>query len=213
MIHVVADRGRLVARHANLRVREGIGGGASIKESVALPALDAPLDRLVRELDWHGPLSMDVILGAQGPVVIDVNPRLVEPMNAQLAGVDLVGAMLALARRESPAPQAAGRAGVRTRQILLGVLGAAEQSGSRAAVAGEWLQAIRGEGPYANATEELTPTHGDPIAAVPVLAALAVTLLWPSGWKLFHAGAVGPYALTPTAWDAILARAASRPVP
>jgi glutathione synthase/RimK-type ligase-like ATP-grasp enzyme len=208
MVQAIADRGRLIARHANLRVREGIAGGASIKESIALPALDAPLCRLVSELNWHGPLSLDVVIGAEGPVVIDVNPRLVEPINAHLAGVDLVGAMLALADHRSPPPQAAGRVGVRTRQLLLAVLGAAEQSVSRAAVATEWMQAIRGAGPYANATEELTPTRGDSIAAVPVLVALAMTLASPSAWKLFHADAVGSYALTPAAWDAILARAA-----
>ena len=28
MVQAVADRGRLVAHHANLRLREGIGGGA-----------------------------------------------------------------------------------------------------------------------------------------------------------------------------------------
>jgi len=35
MVQGVADAGRLVAHHANLRVRTGVG--ASIKESVAIP--------------------------------------------------------------------------------------------------------------------------------------------------------------------------------
>jgi hypothetical protein len=29
----------LIAHHANLRVKEGIGGGAAIKQSVAIPGL------------------------------------------------------------------------------------------------------------------------------------------------------------------------------
>ena len=131
MVQVVADNGRLVAHHANLRVREGVGGGASLKESVALPSLTEPLENLVDALHWHGPLSMDVIVTPQGPVVIDVNPRLVEPMNAYLAGVDLVAAMLDLARPAHPAIQLPGKTGIRSCQVLLAVLGAAQRRGSR----------------------------------------------------------------------------------
>jgi hypothetical protein len=40
---------------------------------------------------------MDLIVTPEVPLVIDVNPRLVEPMNAYLAGVDLIAPMLALA--------------------------------------------------------------------------------------------------------------------
>jgi hypothetical protein len=97
MVQAVAERGRLVAHHACLRLREGVGGGASLKESVALPGLAGMLARLVGALDWHGALSMDLIAADSGPVVIDVNPRLVEPAKALAAGVDLVGVMLDVA--------------------------------------------------------------------------------------------------------------------
>src|SRR6185437_17161779 len=119
------------AHHANLRVVEGIAGGAGIKESVTLPTLPEHLERLVQALDWHGPISMDVIVTADGPLVIDVNPRLVEPFNADLAGVDLVGAMLGLARNGHPAPIPAGKPGVRSCQLLLCILGAAEHGSRR----------------------------------------------------------------------------------
>ena len=94
MVQAVSDRGRLVAHHACLRLREGVGGGASLKESVTLPALVEMLAQLVAALEWHGALSMDMIVVDSGPVIIDVNPRLVEPANALAAGVDLVAAML-----------------------------------------------------------------------------------------------------------------------
>jgi predicted ATP-grasp superfamily ATP-dependent carboligase len=94
MVQAVSDRGRLVAHHACLGLLEGVGGGASLKESVTLPALVEMLARLVAALEWHGALSMDMIVVDSGPVIIDVNPRLVEPANALAAGVDLVAAML-----------------------------------------------------------------------------------------------------------------------
>ena len=207
MVQSIAYHGRLVAHHANLRVREGAGGGASLKESIVLPGLRPLLDKLVGALDWHGALSMDVIVTTDGPVVIDVNPRLVEPMNAHLAGVDLVGAMLALARNEAPETQPVGREGVRSRRLLLAILGAAQNHGSRIAILCELRRAVGRCGEYANAAEELTPVSGDLLAAVPVVAATVATVFSPSLWRTFHAGAVGPYALTSEGWNSILSMA------
>jgi glutathione synthase/RimK-type ligase-like ATP-grasp enzyme len=207
MVQAVADRGRLVAHHACLRLREGVGGGASLKESIALPGLADMLARLVATLDWHGALSMDVIVADTGPVIIDVNPRLVEPANAFAAGVDLVAAMLDLVDDARAQERSSGSAGVRTRQTLLAILGAAEQHGARGAVFREAFDAIFARGDYADSVEELTPIAGDPIAAVPVVAALVASLLHPPLWRKFHAGAVGPYAVTPNAWNEILAAA------
>jgi hypothetical protein len=203
MVQALADHGRLVAHHANLRVVEGIGGGAAVKESIRLPKLEEYLQRLVQALDWHGPISMDVIVTGDGPLVIDVNPRLVEPINALIAGVDLVGAMLELARGSHPPAMPEGQAGVRSRQLLLSVLGAAEH-GSRVTVLRVLIDALRERGDYKGATEELTPVDGDPIAAVPVVLAVLATLIKPSLWRLFHAGATGPYSLTPEAWRKII---------
>ena len=154
MVQALADHGRLVAHHASLRVIEGIGGGAALKESIRLPKLGEYLQRLVQALDWHGPISMDVILTSDGPLVIDVNPRLVEPINAHIAGVDLVGAMLELAQGGHPPAVPAGQGGVRSRQLLLSVLGAAEH-GRRGAVLRELIAALRYRGDYKDAAEEL----------------------------------------------------------
>jgi hypothetical protein len=207
MVQAVADRGHLVAHHACLRLREGVGGGASLKESIALPGLADMLARLVAALDWHGALSMDLIVADSGPVIIDVNPRLVEPANALAAGVDLVAAMLDVAGDAPAQERSAGGEGVRTHQTLLAILGAAEHLGARGAVLREAFDAIFARGDYAGSVEELTPVAGDPVAAVPVVAALVASLIHPSLWRKFHAGAVGLYAVTPEAWDEILAAA------
>ncbi len=114
MVQAVADHGRLVAHHANLRVREGAGGGAALKESIDVPGLCGILSELTKQLAWHGALSMDIILSERGPMIIDLNPPLVEPMNAHLAGIDLVSIMLELAQNRHPEAQPAGRAGVRS---------------------------------------------------------------------------------------------------
>lgn len=203
MCQSVFDHGVLVAFHASERTAEGAGGGASHKRGVCLPEARRFLEVLGDDLAWHGGLSADVILGPDGPVVIDVNPRLVEPENAYHSGVDLVAAILDLATGRHPALQPAGASGVATHQLLLGVLGAAQHRRGRRGVARELLQNLLRKGPYRASAEELTPLAGDAISALPVVLAATATLLSPATASWFTSSSVDAYALTETAWDRI----------
>jgi len=204
MVQSVFDHGRLVARHANLRVREGAGGGASHKRSVAVPGLDDHLEALGGGLAWHGALSMDAILDSDGPRYIDVNPRLVEPGNARRSGVDLVGPLLELARGGCPAVQPPGAPGVRTHQTLLALLGAGQHRGTRRAVVGELVAVVRHSGDYRNGTEELTPLRGDLRAALPSVVAVAAMAVYPPAWRFFASNATANYALSPDGWATLV---------
>jgi len=202
MCQSVFDRGTLVAFHANLRLAEGSRGGASHKRGVALPGARDWFEVLGSHLSWHGALSADVILTGDGPLFIDINPRLVEPQNAYLSGVDLVGAMLELATGSHPAPQAEGQVGVTTHQLLLAILGAAEHRGRRGVLI-ELSQAVRHADDYVTSTEELTPTTHDARSALPVALATAATLASPGSWTWFSSSSVSAYALTPEGWDTL----------
>jgi hypothetical protein len=206
MVQAVFDRGELVAFHACQRVREGASGGASHKLGLDLPGAREHMARLGAALDWHGALSADVISGPGGLWFIDINPRLVEPVNALASGVDLTGALLEVATSGTSRPQPAGRPGVRTHQLLLAVLGAA-QHGGRLDVAREIASAMAGLGPYRGSREELTPVRGDWLAPLPVAAAGLVTLIKPDWWQRLAGGSVGAYSLTPAAWEEIRAHA------
>ncbi|HEX9358404.1 MAG TPA: hypothetical protein VF933_31895, partial [Streptosporangiaceae bacterium] len=206
MAQAVFADGELVASHTCLRVAEGAGGGASRKRSVDLPAVREHLERLGRRLAWHGALSADAILTGDGPRYIDINPRLVEPGNARKAGVDLVTPMLELAAGGTPPVQRPGRAGVATHQLLIAVLGAAQQTGRRGAVLAELLAAARHRGAYRDSTEELTPLRGDLRAVTPLALAGVATLVRPASWRWFVADSVRNYALTPEGWRQLLAR-------
>jgi biotin carboxylase len=206
MVQAVYDHGELVAWHANLRVREGANGGAYAKQSIALLEARDDLELLGSALSWHGALSLDAILTPGGLRWIDINPRLVEPGNALAAGVDLVGALLDVATGSKSVRQATDAPDVRTHQLLLGVLGTAQHTGRRRAIVRELALAATHRGPYRDSTEELTPTAGDPLAVVPVLAASALTLMRPAAHRLLTDGAVSAYALSPAGWRAIQAR-------
>jgi hypothetical protein len=209
MVQSVFASGQLVAFHACERVREGAGGGASHKRGVSLPEVRAHTDALGTALNWHGALSADVILTAEGPLFIDINPRLVEPVNAFVSGVDLIGALVEAARSGTGTPQPPGHPGVRTHQTLLAILGVAARSGRRRDILRELLRALTRSGHYRHSTEELTPvrwpgTGIDPVTAIPAAAAALATLIRPAAWHHFAAGATSAYSLSPAAWRALL---------
>ncbi len=206
MVQAVFAQGTLLAHHVNVRVREGAGGGASHKESARLPVIEEQLRHLGTLLRWHGALSLDCILTADGPVYIDVNPRLVEPMNAYLSGVDLVTTLRDVSLGWTPSPLPAGRSGTRSHQMLLGLLGTASRTPTRRAVATEAASAILHRGPYWDSREELTPAHGDVRALIPAAIVTAGLLARPAAWRWFAASATEAYALTPEAWRDIVAR-------
>jgi hypothetical protein len=205
MVQAVFAHGELVAAHANLRVREGARGGASHKRSLDQPAVVVGhLECLGRALRWHGGLSADAVLTDAGPEFIDINPRLVEPGNAWRSGVDLVGAMVDVARGGAAEAQPPGRPGVATHQLLVAAVGAGANDGTRRAVAAEIWAALAHTGLYRGSAEELTPVRGDPRAALPVIAATALMLVRPAAGRRLAAGSVADYALTPAGWDTLL---------
>ena len=219
MVQAVFADGSLTAFHACERVREGAGGGSSHKRAVRVPRARQAMESLGDALGWHGALSADMILTPDGPVFIDVNPRLVEPVNAFRSGVDLVGAILSAAtgrdERLAPSPVAAppDAPAAATHQVLLAILAAARDHGRRGVLT-ELRDAMAHRGDYLGSGEELTPLRGDPAAVLPVAVAAAAALARPAAWRSFASGSVAAYSLTPSAWRQLTAAASTaQPVP
>jgi hypothetical protein len=206
MVQSVFAGGELVAFGACERVREGAAGGSSHKLGRQWPQAREHLARLGSVLGWHGALSADVIDGPRGPEFIDINPRLVEPANALASGVDLAGALVEVAMSGTSRPQPDGVPGARTHQLLLAVLGAAQQ-GRRRDVARELADAAMRRGTYRGSQEELTAGRGDLLALVPVAVAALATLVSPPAWRQFVGGSAGAYSLTPAAWSELITKA------
>jgi predicted ATP-grasp superfamily ATP-dependent carboligase len=171
-------RGDLLGFHAYRQLAAGAGGGEAIKQSVLRPQLRAAVAQIGRDLGWHGALSVDCIMPEDGsaPLLIDCNPRLVEPMSAYLAGLDLVGLLLRLSLGEAPAGLPESSDGVQSHLSMQALLGCAARGGTRRDLIMECWRLATGGGPYAGSTEELTPVRLDWISAVP-LAMIALLLL------------------------------------
>ena len=164
-------RGELIGFHAYRQVAAGVGGGEAIKQSVGRPEIRAWLAAIGKRLAWHGALSIDYLMPERGdtPLLIDCNPRLVEPMSAYLAGTNLVGLLLQLSCGETPPVLGDSREGVRTHLAMQALLGCASKGGTRRDLLRECRRLLTGAAPYADSTEELTPVVSDWISAVPLL--------------------------------------------
>ncbi|MDQ4134774.1 MAG: hypothetical protein M3158_01180 [Pseudomonadota bacterium] len=188
--------GRLLGFHAYRQAMRGAGGGDAVKESIRRPVVRAHMERIGERLAWHGALSLDYILDAATgvPLYIDGNPRLVEPLGAAFAGLDLMDLLLRVScgerpspARESPAPGPGepvqnpdlslvreSREGVRSHLAIQVLLGHILAGGTRATLIREIGRLLTKRGPYAGSREELTPVRLDWPSAMPG----AVTALW-----------------------------------
>jgi predicted ATP-grasp superfamily ATP-dependent carboligase len=197
----VFDRGRLVACHIYRQVVEGPGGGDVLKISVVNTEVRDTVARIGQALAWHGALSFDYIRddATRTPHFIDANPRLVEPMNAWLSGVDLPGALLRISLGETAPVQPEGREGVVTRLGLMGLLDAARQRNRRRDVLREIALLATASGRYRGSREELVPLLTDPWCAIPLGVVVARLLRAPEAAARFSDSTVAAYSLTPAA--------------
>ena len=191
-------RGRLIGFHAYRQVAAGVGGGEAIKQSVSRPAMRACLDKIGRRLDWHGALSVDAIMAEDDtPLLIDCNPRLVEPVNAYRSGADLVGLLLRVSQGEAPPALPEGRPGVLTHLAMQALLGSGSRRGTRPDILRECWRLAAGSGPYAGSSEELTPVRQDWISAVPLAITAALLLASPKAAVKLARGGFGAHLLDP----------------
>jgi predicted ATP-grasp superfamily ATP-dependent carboligase len=190
-------RGRLVGFHAYRQVAAGVGGGEAIKQSVSRPVVRGYLEKIGAALQWHGGLSVDYISPDDGsaPLLIDCNPRLVEPFNAFVAGTDLVTLLLRVSLGEEPEALPEGRAGVLTHLAMQALLGLASRGGSRRDIAREFGHLLDHGGPYAGSTEELTPSAHDGLAVVPLGMTVALLLASPRLANRLARGGFGEHLL------------------
>src|SRR5665213_3743882 len=147
----VFRNGELLGFHGYRQIAAGVGGGEAIKQSDSRPDMRASLAAIGERLAWHGALSVDYILAdAAPPLLIDCNPRLVEPMSAYLAGVDLIGLLLAVSLGRTLAPTPHSRDGVRTHLAMQALLGCASRGGRRREILHVCWNLATGGGVYAD---------------------------------------------------------------
>jgi biotin carboxylase len=191
-------RGELVGFHTYRGIALGVGGGEAIKESVDRPQVRAMLETIGQCLAWHGALSVDYLMPELNPIplLIDCNPRLVEPMSAYLAGTDLLSLLLQISRGETRVALPSSREGVRTHLAMQALLGVTAREGSRRALLRECWRLASRQGPYTDSREEMTPVQMDWMSAVPLAMTATLLLVRPMAANALARGGFGAHLLS-----------------
>jgi hypothetical protein len=94
----VFNKGKLISFHSCQRLREGSGGSFISKIGVERPIVKKHFAMIGERLNWHGSLAIDYFYDKANntPYYFDASPRLVEPMNAFVNGINMPRAVLAL---------------------------------------------------------------------------------------------------------------------
>jgi hypothetical protein len=197
----IFDQGKLVAIHGYRQMAEGLGGGDIAKLSVGRSVVRHYVEQLGGQLQWHGALSLDYIFQEENqvPLFIDANPRLVEPMNAALSGVNLADILVQVSTGEPIAMVKPAAKPVRTHMLLMALLSAAAVRKKRLDIVIELMRAIAGRRLYEGSREELLPVQMDFKCLVPLGYALIRLLLKPESAGSLSAGSIAAYSLTPMA--------------
>ncbi len=161
--------------------------------------------RLGNHLNWHGAFFIDYFYDAASgwPEYIEANPRVGEPVNAMLSGVNLPELLVQVSRGESPAPQPPGRVGVRTHNRLMILMSAAHEGQGRTALLREIRECVAGRGLYENSEDELIRPREDPLSRLSRFWITLQLLAYPRIARRIVAKTIANYALPEAATDAI----------
>ncbi len=121
-VFTLCDRGRVVAWFAHERLRDTrpSGSGSSLRRSIKLePRLKEPAERLLAELNWHGPAMVEFRDdGAGAPCLMEVNGRFWGSLQLGIdAGVNFPVLWVAVLRGERVEPLAEYAEGVTLRWV------------------------------------------------------------------------------------------------
>jgi len=195
--HAIFEHGRLLALHCTRRLLEGAQGGAAVKQGVDRPLVRQHFVQLGQALAWHGSLSIDYFWDEAGgqPAYIDANPRITEPMNAVVNGLNLADLQVQLSLgRELPCSPASQSA-LKSHATLQALLGAAGRRASRLDVLRELRQVFLKQGLYQGSQEGLTPLLRDFPSALPLGVVLASLLFRPASARELALKTIGNYSL------------------
>jgi len=189
--------GDLVGFHGYRQLSRGAGGGDATKLSVVRPTVRSHMAHVGEHLRWHGALSLDYILQGTVPLYIDCNPRLVEPMSAFLAGLDLTDPLLRVSRGDRISSATGSQQGVRTHSAIQVLLGCAMRDQRRSSLLRECWLLLTNRGAYRASREELTPVRWDWLSVIPLIVAALWLLVRPAAAHDLPKKGWGPHLLNP----------------
>lgn len=198
VVQAVFQEGELRAAHCARVIAAGIGGGAMVRVGVRHPEVVAHVRRLGEALRWHGAMFLEYLYddAAERPSYIECNPRIGEPVNAHLSGVNLVDLLAKISTGQQVAGGEQPAAGVRSHVGFVRLIAEAMKGASRGELWRLWRSMQRGEGIYRDAANEMTRPTEDRLSRIPAAFVIGQLLLRPSSAVRLVEGTVNNYALS-----------------
>lgn len=203
-VQAVFNNGNMIAVHTTLQKGNGAGGSAAARISVDYPTTREHIHKIGSHLNWHGSLTLDFIFSGKIPYYIECNPRMIEPANAAISGVNFPKILIALATgKDLPNSLVIGKPGVKTHSIMALLLGTAESTKQRFSILKELWKCIRNKEEFYESTEVLTPFRKDPASIIPLIFILFRLLLSPEKVISITKHTVENYCVSPKTIAAI----------
>lgn len=195
--HAVFDHGRLVAVRTDRRLAEGTNGGPALKVGVDRPLVAEQFRLMGDHLSWHGGFSADYFWDetSRRPAYIDCNPRLTEPMNSLVNGVNLADLQVRLTLGEGLPSVPDGTLSARSHGLIHSILGAAVDGSGRRGVLAATAAIVARRGDFAGSIEGLTPLRTDPPSVIAAGYVLARVLVNPTRAQAIATDAITSYSL------------------
>ena len=206
-VQAVFNQGALIGVHCLQSRRLGVGGMSTIRTSADHTVVREHVARIGKHLHWHGALFIDYFYDPESgqPQYIECNPRIGEPVNAMLSGINLPQLLIQTSLGQSPAPAALGRFGVRTHNLMMVLIGMAYYGQGRAALVRDIRECAAGRGDYANSEDEITRPKDDALSRLPRIWVTVQLLAWPGIARQIVAKTVENYSLPESATESIKA--------
>jgi hypothetical protein len=195
--HTIFDHGQLIALHCTRRMSIGAGGGAAVKIGVNRPIVWQHFKKLGQYLDWHGSLSIDYFWDdeTEQPSYIDANPRITEPMNAVINGINVADLQVQLSLGKKIAPLLPTHTSLRSHNTIQSMMNAAGNPPPRINILKELYQVTRKKGMYEGSREGMTPVSQDTPSFVPLISVLTNLLIDPRSTQRIATNAISHYSL------------------
>lgn len=192
------DNGKLISFHSCQRIKEGARGSSCAKIGVNRPGVQKHFEQIGKELNWHGTLAIDYFYNEETnvPLYIDASPRLVEPMNAVINGINIPELLVNISTCTGKGNQLKPSKGLKSHMLMMSLLFEAERTSSRKDIIKEIILACKQKGLYSGSTEEFTNPKTDFLSSIPLLAVVILLLFNPKNYKSISTSTVNNYALS-----------------
>ncbi len=205
-VQLVFQLGELVAAHCFESIVVGHGGASTVRQSVAHPIVIEQMRQLGRHLQWHGALFVEYFYQhdrtqplSGEPQYMEANPRIGEPVNALLAGINLPETLVRVSMGEPVGPVLASQVGIRTHSGFLALMEDALAGATRRQLFNRLQEIRRREGPFADSQDELTRRAEDWPSCLPAAKVAAQLFINPRSAHSLFTGTVENYSIPESA--------------